>query len=180
MLEEFMVYYGFYSITYILLFVFYLRKQSFRNIFLITIFYLYLCTIFEITIMPDRYVQRYVPYSNENRIDILKYSVSLIPGMGFHSIKQYIQNTALFIPFGFMINLFLKEKRFKRTLLYSFGLTLLIEVSQFILTNIYIAERSADIDDIIMNTLGGIIGLGFFVLLNKLFTFLHKEYGSIK
>ena len=48
-----------------------------------------------------------------------------------------------------------------KTLLAALGITALIEVLQ------YFTGRSADIDDVIMNVLGAVMGYGLFALLNK-------------
>ena len=68
----------------------------------------------------------------------------------------------MFVPLGFLLPVVFKNFRstFKTTLLV-FLFSFSIEVIQ------YFIGRSADIDDLILNTLGGIIGYGIFILFNK-------------
>lgn len=67
-------------------------------------------------------------------------------------------NVLVFVPFGALLPA-LREKRmgFGKTVLLSFELSLLIEISQLILR-----VGSCDVDDMILNTLGGCIGYGLY------------------
>lgn len=85
--------------------------------------------------------------------------------MGFRRmIRQLLLNVAMFIPLGFLLPV-TAEKARKGWVTVSIVLlsTLAIETLQFFL------GRSADIDDVIMNTLGGVIGYGVFRLANRAF-----------
>ena len=107
-------------------------------------------------------------------------SFNLIP---FQSIMQYMSgstetlrrfafgnvvgNVIIFIPLGIYLPLIKKDKRILVSLLFIFIVSLSVEIIQGIL-----ALGAADIDDIILNFLGGFIG----VLGVKLFLFLlHDE-----
>ncbi|MGN0351006.1 MAG: VanZ family protein [Roseburia sp.] len=63
-------------------------------------------------------------------------------------------NIAAFVPFGFFLPVFSRRcKKFGYVLLYSFELSLLVELIQLV-TKV----GSFDVDDMILNTLGGICG----------------------
>ncbi len=80
-------------------------------------------------------------------------------------IEQLILNIGMFIPYGLLLPLAIKRARKTWiTPLLVLGTTVLIETVQLFM------GRSADIDDVIMNFLGGIIGYMLFLLLNKLFS----------
>jgi glycopeptide antibiotics resistance protein/uncharacterized RDD family membrane protein YckC len=72
---------------------------------------------------------------------------------------QLIYNVALTIPFGIYMRYYFK-RNFKETLVYSFILSLFFELTQLSgLYGIYPRPyRIFDVDDLITNTLGGIIG----------------------
>jgi len=73
-------------------------------------------------------------------------------------------NIALFIPFGFLFPLVFQNRRgFGTVVIAAFLLSLFYEVFQFI-TGI----GQFDVDDLILNTLGGIIGYILFALFNLL------------
>lgn len=77
-------------------------------------------------------------------------------------------NIFMTIPFGMYLHYYFKCN-FKKTLLYSFLLSLFFEFTQgtalyFIYPNPY---RLCDVDDLILNTLGGIIGYGIMKLIER-------------
>ncbi|GGF95946.1 hypothetical protein GCM10010912_46060 [Paenibacillus albidus] len=107
-------------------------------------------------------------------------SINLIP---FYSISEYISgssanlkkfafgnvvgNILIFIPLGVYLSLFKKNKRAIINLLFVFIVSLFVEIIQGLL-----GIGTADIDDIILNCLGGWIGiLGYksllFILRNE-------------
>lgn len=68
--------------------------------------------------------------------------------------KDAMENVVMFVPFGFIIPILWRVfKRFYAVALYSFTMSLLIETAQ-----LYTSRGSFQIDDIVLNTLGGIIG----------------------
>lgn len=85
--------------------------------------------------------------------------------MGYdRMLKQLFLNTCMFVPFGILLPVvFPKMRKFCKTLLCAFLFSFLIEFVQ------YFIGRSADIDDVIMNTAGGLIGYGLFALCRLLF-----------
>lgn len=69
-----------------------------------------------------------------------------------YGMKQTFGNIILFIPCGVFIQQFSRKKKVFRSVIYCFLISLLIETCQLFLTS------SVDVDDLIMNTLGGAIG----------------------
>ncbi|MBA9083710.1 glycopeptide antibiotics resistance protein [Fontibacillus solani] len=109
-------------------------------------------------------------------------SVNFIP---FHSIKDYIMvdnglgeirlldvniwgNILMFIPAGIYVTLHNAKKTISHNLLFIVVISLFIEIVQFIFT-----LGATDIDDIILNMFGGLIGIVIFKALNK---WLKDEY----
>ena len=75
-------------------------------------------------------------------------------------IKQVLGNIALFMPLGFLLPfLFKKASSFKNMLLISIFTSISIELIQFGFDLIVKWDaKSCDIDDVILNVLGGIVG----------------------
>lgn len=72
-----------------------------------------------------------------------------------------VGNIVIFVPLGAYLSLFKKDKRVIKSLLLIFIVSLFVEILQGIL-----AIGASDIDDIILNCLGGLIGiLGYKFLL---------------
>ncbi len=72
-------------------------------------------------------------------------------------VVEKIPNIMLFIPFGFFLPVVLKsQRRLHKTAFISFVMTFSVEFFQ------YFIGRSSDIDDVITNLLGAMIGYGIF------------------
>ena len=84
--------------------------------------------------------------------------MNLIPfSAGPIDVVSYLLNVVLFLPLGFLLPLLWpKQDRFWQILLAGVAFSLLIELSQ--LLNL----RSTDIDDLLLNTLGAVIGFGLY------------------
>jgi len=105
------------------------------------------------------------------RLDIseLKYirTINLIPFVSDSSIngmKETFINLILFIPLGFYIQFIIKNKKILKLFIIIF-VSFIFELLQYIL---HIGV--SDITDIIMNTLGGIIGMIFMFIFYQLFS----------
>lgn len=96
--------------------------------------------------------------------------INLIPFQGSFDengvilLREIVYNILLFIPLGIYICMLKSEWSFVKKTLPIIGLTLALEVIQFIF-----AIGRTDITDIFNNTLGGIIGIGIYALLFKIF-----------
>lgn len=80
---------------------------------------------------------------------------------------QVISNILMFVPFGFLLPaVFAKLRSFGKTAFCALLFTVCIEVLQFF------TGRAADIDDVILNFLGGTLG---YVLFSQTFRFLQQK-----
>ncbi|MTI71596.1 MAG: hypothetical protein FH751_15220 [Firmicutes bacterium] len=86
-------------------------------------------------------------------------------------ITQFSLNILMFLPLGFLLPIvFLnKFKNHLKILLVSFGISLSTEITQ-ILTG-----RNADVDDIIANTLGGLIGFSLYIFYKGIYFILRRK-----
>lgn len=78
-------------------------------------------------------------------------------------------NILIFVPFGFFISVASKTRGFFMTLFYSFGLSLCVEVFQLV-TKV----GSFDVDDLLLNTIGGVLGYILFSICNRI---RRRHYG---
>lgn len=112
------------------------------------------------------------------------YSINLVPFKTIYGylnkslntnvvITNLVGNVIAFVPMGFLMPIvFKKINNYKKTILMSVVTSVLIEIIQLLLK-----VGSADIDDVILNTFGGIIG---FMLLGLLFIVSQKWRGRQK
>lgn len=70
-------------------------------------------------------------------------------------------NILIFVPFGFFISVASSSRGFFKTLFCSMFLSLCVETVQ-----LFTRVGSFDVDDILLNTIGGVLGYIFFVICN--------------
>ncbi|MGG1312986.1 VanZ family protein [Cohnella laeviribosi] len=138
------------------------KRERIETVFLYGVFICYILLLIKILLLSR------ISQNSELR------SINLIP---FYSIKEYIfsnsatikkfsfgnvvGNIVIFIPLGTYLSLFKNNKRVKTNLLFIFIVSLFVEIIQGLL-----GIGASDIDDIILNCLGGLIGiLGYKFLL---------------
>lgn len=76
-------------------------------------------------------------------------------------VHNLLGNMAVFVPFGFFMPMASKYRSFLTTAFYGFGISFCVEVFQLI-TKV----GSFDVDDLLLNTIGGILGYILFVICN--------------
>lgn len=155
------------------------KRERIETVFLHGVFVCYILFLFKLLVLSRVQLQDTIDSQRT-----LSNSINLIP---FHSIREYlfsnsatikrfafsnvVGNIIIFIPLGAYLSLFNKNKRAIINLLFIVLVSLFIEVIQG-LTGI----GAADIDDIILNSLGGFAGiLGY-----KLFLFLFRNEKNVR
>lgn len=83
-----------------------------------------------------------------------------------------IGNTVIFVPMGILLVLINRRISFTKMFLIGIGTSLTIEVTQLVLSLLEVLSRSFDVDDLILNTTGVIIGfavmkIGLFFIKKK-------------
>jgi glycopeptide antibiotics resistance protein len=77
-------------------------------------------------------------------------------------LRLFLGNIGGFIPFGFLMPMLLKKKSVLKVAVLGFVFSFGIEVLQFIFR-----KGVAELDDLILNTLGAIIGYILYMMLSK-------------
>lgn len=83
--------------------------------------------------------------------------------LGMVAYQNLFGNVLIFMPLGFFMPLASKYKSFFLTVFYSFALSFCVEIFQ-LLTRV----GSFDVDDLLLNTIGGLLGYIVFVICNAL------------
>jgi glycopeptide antibiotics resistance protein len=155
------------------------KRERIETVFLYGVFSCYILFLIKLVFLSR--VSILDLFNNQRTLDK---SINLIP---FYSIKEYIfsnsatikkfafgnvfGNIVIFIPLGTYLSLFKKDKRVISNLLFIFIVSLFIEVIQGILR-----IGASDIDDIILNCLGGLVG----ILGHKLLLFLLRDEKKVR
>lgn len=151
-------------------------KRVLQNIVAV-LFAVYLFVLLKVTLFRTSVTLFDVTFSENNGyVTSLETAIERANFMPLYSIYYYLVskqeplevglvnvfgNILLFIPYGFLLPLTLRRFRsLKRTLLVISLTSLLFEVTQML-----VAIGNFDIDDVLLNTLGGALGYGLFKLL---------------
>ena len=119
-------------------------------------FLIYIMCLFQVVTFQDD-----VTWSSNNFVpfkEIFRYS--------FNSklfYRNVIGNVAIFVPFGYYVNYYCKSKNITYSLLITLIVSTTIETIQLAL------GRSFDIDDIILNVLGGVVGYLLYIFSEFIF-----------
>ncbi len=134
-------------------------------LFVNTTMYVYISFVLYFTLMPILTSIPFIfnhPYKPMN----LELFIDVAYGRG-DFIRQIVLNVIMTVPFGFLFPLIKnKNPKLLKTVLYTFLLSLSIELLQPLISG----SRSSDITDIITNVLGGIIGYVMYLIFKPLTT----------
>ena len=95
--------------------------------------------------------------------------INFVPLTDGGGLTGMVLNAILFVPLGALLPLLFDSCRLRKTTAIGFALSLLIELSQLF------NYRATDIDDLMMNTLGTVIGYVLYTLLLRRLTYFHAE-----
>ncbi len=133
------------------------RFVLYRDLLLL-MFIIYVMCLFYVVTFQD------VSWSTSNFIpfkEMLRYRFG-----SYMFFKNIIGNMLMFIPYGFFVSWILKNKNLFITFLLSFIASLSIESTQLLIGRVF------DVDDILLNVVGGCLGFSLYCLLDKLKTYL--------
>ena len=123
------------------------KQKNFYKLLMLLVFVFYIIAVFSVTGIPT--------VSELNTIDFSFNFIPLISIMNdsIEYIKNAILNIILFMPMGFLLPVIWKEyDSLKKTAITGLILSIIIEILQIF------TFRLTDIDDLITNTLGAILG----------------------
>lgn len=132
----------------------------------IIIFISFLIGLASQTILPDPNIQVDDGDINLSPFLVFKqtYHTVFVDGYWSYFLVNFLGNIFIFMPIGFFIPLLWNNKHYILISIFSgFSISFLIEILQLFL------PRRTDIDDLILNTFGTILGVICFYILNKRF-----------
>ena len=140
-------------------------KLSREHIVIVYIFVYYLAVVLSFTGIPSimDIVQNRFGIITPTGLNFPPDEINWIPFFWLtEGVRPYIENILLFIPLGFMLPwIWKKYEVLWKTALFGITFSLIIELSQLF------NSRITDLDDLLMNTLGALIGWVIFRLLKK-------------
>lgn len=151
-----------YVIIIVLLKLFFKKKVTFYIFF--TLMYLYINVAIKYTQFPI--------YNDEFQRSVLG-PFSIEKNFNFVPFKDFLNTSSLYniilaVPFGFLMP-FLTKTNFPRILLMGIGFSSILEGIQALVgMAVGYSARTIDVNDLICNTMGAMIGYGLFVIFRKL------------
>ncbi|WP_058952762.1 VanZ family protein [Clostridium tyrobutyricum] len=140
-------------------------KLSIGHIIIVYIFVYYITVVLIFTGIPSisDIVHNRFGIITPNGLSFPRSEINLIPFRWItDGVRTYIENILLFIPFGFMLPcIWKKYEVLRKTALFGITFSLIIELSQLF------NSRITDIDDLLMNTLGALVGWVIFRLMKE-------------
>ncbi len=133
---------------------------------LILFFMIYILCLFQVVTFEDTSLMisgnNFIPFK-----EIMRYELG-----SKLFFKNVLGNLAMFIPYGFFASLYLKlDKKYQSFLIITFA-SVSIETTQLLIGRVF------DVDDIILNIIGGMIGYFIYRLLEKIGDSLPKIFKS--
>ena len=155
------------------------RKKSFVYLTFFTIFYIYIVTVLDYTLFQFQslLLLKYLQPGLILRGQAAGKSVNLIPLIMLtpEDIKTSLLNILLLMPFGFGLP-FITNLRMKRVVLIGGIVSIVIELLQLVSGVVAgITFRVADINDVIFNTIGVVIGYMLFVGFGRVYSRLIRN-----
>lgn len=139
----------------------------FFNLISVTLFPIPIDTV----LIKDMRDDTYIPFVSGNNFIPFYFFVDIYhEGLQYYVIRSIGGNLILLMPVGLLFPLLFNKSNVKRILLTGFFISLFIELIQLSFS-VYIGTiyRSFDVDDLILNTLGTLIGYWFFYILRTLY-----------
>lgn len=137
------------------------NKQQSKGALTKLLLAIYVIILTWIIIFKMQFSMEYLPYIRS--INLIPFAESVIVN-GKIYLKEILYNLIVFIPVGIYIAILWKDKKIYQKILPILLLTLTYESLQYILH-----IGASDITDILMNSLGGILGIVFINFLYKIF-----------
>ena len=106
---------------------------------------------------------QFIPVVTQRSLNLIPFGESVIVN-GTLDIREIIDNLLIFIPYGIYLSMLKPDWSFLKKTAPILLTSLAYEVLQYIF-----AIGASDITDLIVNTLGGVIGIGVFLLFARIF-----------
>ena len=132
------------------------KKLNWHHEVVLFLFVIFVVGLASQTIIPNSLI---VPAARIYGKEI-KYNEVFVNGYINYFLINFLGNIILFMPFGFIIPLLWKASD-KKVIVVGFCSSLFIEICQLFLT------RGTDVDDLILNTLGVIIGYTIYRIIKQ-------------
>lgn len=131
-----------------------LNKQKiclYKDLLALTFMIYVICLFYVVTFQDVSWsTSNFIPFKEMLRYEAFSYMF----------YKNVIGNMIMFLPYGFFVSYFLNLKKPTVMLILSFVISITIETTQLVIGRVF------DVDDILLNVIGAMLGFGFYNILH--------------
>ncbi|MCR5205584.1 MAG: VanZ family protein [Lachnospiraceae bacterium] len=160
-------------------FFIFIRKSKIRLLHFIGLqaLVLYLICLVEVVLFPLPSTEKIAAmHGYEGQFIPFNFILDIAEDRSLQSVLQVMLNVLMTVPFGFFFKFFMNIKR-RNIIIMTFLLSLTIELAQ--LTGLFFtypgSYRLFDVDDLIMNTIGGFLGTVLANNINSIIPDIYKD-----
>ncbi len=130
------------------------------------LFVMFMAALISQTIIPDFSMFSFSEIGiNTERLNLIPFKeirIAFSLGSSFFFVN-FIGNLVMFLPIAFFVGLLYNRPTFLKCVLITAAFSVFVELCQLP------QDRGTDIDDVILNTLGGVIGYVMYLIIDKAF-----------
>lgn len=146
----------------------YFRKQERNESAINILLFIYFCGVFEVALLPipmnDKQILANQALKFGLNYNTQPFFIDLFVSQYSSYMDYLIPNIVMLVPFGFLMNYKLKKPSFLKIVILSMTFSLCIEMTQLMMQLTLYTRRVADINDLLSNTFGGMLGWSLYML----------------
>ena len=161
-----------------------LKKEKLQDkirFIMFTAFFYYIFRVLTLTLFPFPITELAKESIRHRSYEIFINLKPLFMGFQWQALKTHILNIIMFIPYGLLLPMSVKKQfNLKMIIRNSFMFSLLIETLQLLISLIWIHApyRIFDINDLFLNTLGGLIGWGIYLIARNMIEYINIRFAQ--
>lgn len=146
----------------------YFRKQERNESAINILLFIYFCGVFEVALLPipmnDKQILANQALKFGLNYNTQPFFIDLFVSQYSSYMDYLIPNIVMLVPFGFLMNYKFKKPSFSKIVILSMTFSLCIEMTQLMMQLTLYTRRVADINDLLSNTFGGMLGWSLYML----------------
>ncbi|AYV34259.1 VanZ family protein [Erysipelothrix rhusiopathiae] len=157
-----------YIALFVVCYFIYFRKQERNDSVINILLFIYFCGVFEVALLPipmnDKQILANQALKFGLNYNTQPFFIDLFVSQYSSYMDYLIPNIVMLVPFGFLMNYKLKKPSFLKIVLLSMTFSLCIEMTQLMMQLTLYTRRVADINDLLSNTFGGMLGWSLYIV----------------
>lgn len=163
------------TVLAVVLIVLWMQKRSLSYIFFCAIFGIYLVGVISVVVFPIHIPEMGMEFNRRLQVNLVPFNFGRC-GFLYLCIRNIYENILLTIPFGFGVS-FIARLKPKNIFWLAIAVGCAFELVQLIISlAIRSSFRVVDINDVILNATGVLLGYGIFTMFGRLYLFIMQRF----